>query len=226
MLLEATDIHKTYAFGSSTVPVLKGASLSLGAGDTLAIMGKSGVGKSTLLHLLGALDHPTSGTIRYEGTDISSLSRRRLDQLRNELIGFVFQFHHLQPDFTALENIAMPMLIHRRSRKESHLRAEALLERVGLEHRLEHRPQELSGGEQQRVAIARALANEPAIVFADEPTGNLDQTTSDAVQDLLLEINREHGTALVVATHSRALAERLGSIASMSDGMLLMPAAT
>jgi lipoprotein-releasing system ATP-binding protein len=189
-------------------------------GERIAIVGESGVGKSTLLHLLGALDRPTAGRVLFDGEDVFTRRETDLAAFRNREIGFVFQFHHLMPDFTALENVMLPGLIARESRAAARARAESLLTRVGLQDRLTHRPGELSGGEQQRVAVARALARRPRLLLADEPTGNLDPQTASGVQDLLLELNQEHGAALIVATHSVHLAHAMSRTLRLTGGRL------
>jgi len=201
-----------------TLDVLKGIDLTIYAGQILAIVGQSGAGKSTLLHCMGTLDLPSSGRIRLGAEELTTMSGSRLAAVRNRDIGFVFQFHHLLPEFTALENVMVPGLIQGRPRREMEKRAQALLEEVGLGNRASHRPGELSGGEQQRVAVARALALDPKLVLADEPTGNLDSATSDAIHDLFFQINREHGTTIVVVTHNAAFAESMPRVVRMLDG--------
>lgn len=219
-LVEIEGLHKSYEHEGHILPILKGIDLTIEAGEVLAIVGFSGAGKSTLLHCIGTLDLPTSGTIRLDGQDATRLTSTRLAALRNQTIGFVFQFHHLLPEFTALENVAMPGLIQGKTFKQMESRSMALLEEVGLKHRVRHRPGELSGGEQQRVALARALALEPKLLLADEPTGNLDSTTSDAIHDLFFKINSERGTTIVVVTHNTALAEMMPRIVRMKDGLI------
>jgi len=201
-----------------TLDVLRGIDLNVYAGQILAIVGPSGAGKSTLLHCMGTLDLPSSGRIRLGTEELTTMSNSRLAAVRNRDIGFVFQFHHLLPEFTALENVMIPGLIQGRPRREMEKRAQALLEEVGLLHRATHRPGELSGGEQQRVAVARALALDPKLVLADEPTGNLDTATSDAIHDLFFQINREHGTTIIVVTHNPTFAERMPRVVRMLDG--------
>lgn len=220
IVLEAKGLGKTYSEGNLTTPVFDNLQLSVRAGETVAIVGASGAGKSTLLHLLGGLDSATSGEVMVAGQIISSLSEKARGDLRNRALGFVYQFHHLLPEFTALENVMMPLLI--RGEKVSHAKSEArvLLERVGLSHRLHHKPGELSGGERQRSAVARALVTKPACVLGDEPTGNLDEKTAAGVFDLLLELNREQGTALVLVTHDRRLATKLGRTLELTQGKL------
>jgi len=201
-----------------TLDVLRGIDLNVYAGQILAIVGPSGAGKSTLLHCMGTLDLPSAGRIRLGSEELTTMSNSRLAAVRNRDIGFVFQFHHLLPEFTALENVMIPGLIQGRPRREMEKRATALLEEVGLVHRATHRPGELSGGEQQRVAVARALALDPKLVLADEPTGNLDTATSDAIHDLFFQINREHGTTIIVVTHNPTFAERMPRVVRMKDG--------
>jgi lipoprotein-releasing system ATP-binding protein len=204
-----------------TLDVLRGIDLNIYAGEILCIVGQSGAGKSTLLHCIGTLDLPTAGRIRLGGEELTTLGSTRLAAVRNQTIGFVFQFHHLLPEFDALENVMMPGLILGKSKKELAKRASALLEEVGLSHRGTHRPGELSGGEQQRVAIARALLLDPKIVLADEPTGNLDTATSDAVHELFFQINKTHGTTIVVVTHNPAFAKRMPRVVHMRDGKVV-----
>jgi lipoprotein-releasing system ATP-binding protein len=201
-----------------TLHVLKGIDLTIYPGQIMAIVGPSGAGKSTLLHCIGTLDLPTTGRIRLNGEELTTMSGARLAAVRNREIGFVFQFHHLLPEFNALENLMLPGLIQRRSKKDMEKRARTLLEEVGLSERATHRPGELSGGEQQRVAIARALALEPKLVLADEPTGNLDSATSESIHDLFFQINKEHGTTIVVVTHNTGFAESMPRVVRMVDG--------
>ena len=219
-LIRVVDLHKSYYDGLTELPVLKGVDLEVKKAEIVAIVGASGVGKSTLLHLLGGLDRPTEGTIFYEGEDIFALNDQELDRFRNEEIGFVFQFHHLLPEFTALENVAMPGLIARETSDVAHDRAKELLEYVGLGERLEHRPSELSGGERQRVAIARALVNQPKVMLADEPTGNLDQKTSEAVHDLLWALNDQFNQTFIIVTHNQILAQRADRVIQLVDGQV------
>jgi lipoprotein-releasing system ATP-binding protein len=211
-------LTKSFQHMGRTLEVLKGIDLNIYQGQILSIVGPSGAGKSTLLHCVGTLDVPSSGRIRMGGEELTRMSSARLAAVRNRDIGFVFQFHHLLPEFTALENVMMPGLIQGRSRREMEKRARALLDEVGLRDRVSHRPGELSGGEQQRVAVARALALDPKLLLADEPTGNLDTATSDAVHDLFFQINREHGTTIIVVTHNPAFAERMPRVVRMLDG--------
>ena len=219
-LLHAEQICKSYRDGHNVTPVLHGVNLTLSRGEMLAIVGSSGSGKSTLLHILGTLDSADSGTMQLLGQDVARFSAEQKAQLRNEKLGFIYQFHHLLMDFTALENVAMPLLIRGLSAADANARATLMLDKVGLAHRVTHRPAELSGGERQRVAIARALVGEPALVLADEPTGNLDQHTADAIYQLLRSLNRDLGTSFVVVTHDQALAARLDRFLLMRDGHL------
>jgi lipoprotein-releasing system ATP-binding protein len=211
-------LTKSFQHMGRTLDVLRGIDLNVYAGQILAIVGPSGAGKSTLLHCMGTLDLPSSGRIRLGTEELTTMSNSRLAAVRNRDIGFVFQFHHLLPEFTALENVMIPGLIQGRPRREMEKRGQALLEEVGLLHRATHRPGELSGGEQQRVAVARALALDPKLVLADEPTGNLDTATSDAIHDLFFQINREHGTTIIVVTHNPTFAERMPRVVRMLDG--------
>ena len=222
-LIRVVDLYKSYYDGLTELPVLRGIDLQVKKAEIVAIVGASGVGKSTLLHLLGGLDRPTEGTIFYEGEDIFALNDQELDRFRNEEIGFVFQFHHLLPEFTALENVAMPGLIARQKSDVAEDRAKELLEYVGLGERLEHRPFELSGGERQRVAIARALVNQPKVVLADEPTGNLDQKTSEAVHDLLWTLNDQFSQTFIIVTHNPTLAQRADRLIQLVDGQVFDP---
>ena len=220
LVLACRDLHKTYLQGKVEVPVLFGINLDVHAGETLAIIGASGSGKSTLLHLLGGLDDITQGSVTLQGQDISELSQPTLGALRNAALGFVYQFHHLLTEFTALENVAMPLLIRRQNRDKAYEQARLILNDVGLAHRLNHTPAELSGGERQRTAVARALVTKPACVLADEPTGNLDRHTAQGVFDLMLSLNHKYQTSLVIVTHDPDLAAKTGRILHLVDGHL------
>jgi lipoprotein-releasing system ATP-binding protein len=213
------NVSKSFEHEGRSLEVLQGIDLDIARGEMVTIVGPSGAGKSTLLHLVGTLDLPTEGRIFYEGRDVTRLGSSDLAEFRNQSIGFVFQFHHLLPEFTALENVLMPGLIQGRRRLEE--RARQLLDEVGLSARLTHRPGELSGGEQQRVALARALLMEPKLVLADEPTGNLDSQTSESVQSLFLDLNRRHGTTFLIVTHSRDFAAMMPRRVSMRDGRIV-----
>jgi len=220
-LVEIRGLVRRFETGGGIVEVLKGIDFEIEARDRIAIVGQSGVGKSTLLHILGTLDHPTEGRLLFRGEDVFARSRESLAHLRNRFLGFVFQFHHLLPEFSAVENVMMPGLIQGLSRDEMRGRSEGMLRDVGLAHRIEHAVGKLSGGERQRVAVARALVLDPPLVLADEPTGNLDPATGDQVAELLFEMNRTRGTTLVVVTHSKRMADRLGRVLVLAGGRLV-----
>jgi lipoprotein-releasing system ATP-binding protein len=221
LVLEAVGIKRVFRQGPIDLQVLQGVNFAVRPAERIAIIGASGSGKTTLLQILGGLDQPTEGTVRIAGNDIHALAEKPRGELRNRTLGFIYQFHHLLPEFSALENVAMPLLVRRESKHEAEKRARAILERVGLGERLIHRPQELSGGERQRAAVARALVTEPRIVLADEPTGNLDGNNAESVFELLLELNRELGTSLIVVTHDRRLAARMDRVLELDRGNLL-----
>ena len=220
VLLETQDVHKSYCSDAGRLDVLLGIDLQIRRGEILVIVGASGAGKSTLLHILGALDRPTSGQVRLDGNDLFSLSDRQQARVRNKTLGFVFQFHHLLPDFSALENIAMPLLISGREPGRAQETAMGLLDEVGLRSRAHQKPNQLSGGEQQRVAVARALVNEPLVVLADEPSGNLDRANSEMLHDLIWRLSRSKGRAFVIVTHSERLAGRADRRLRLVDGRL------
>ena len=219
-VIQCQNVGKTYDDGSLKVEVLRNIDFQVASGEGIGIIGASGSGKSTLLHILGGLDKPTSGEVKIQGQGLNSLSQVAIGQLRNRHLGFVYQFHHLLPEFSALENVMMPLLVARKSRAEAQAAAAEILEKVGLGSRMTHRPGELSGGERQRAAIARALVTKPDCLLADEPTGNLDRKNATHVLEMMLELKRELGTALIVVTHDEQLAKRFDRVLTMDDGCL------
>jgi lipoprotein-releasing system ATP-binding protein len=221
LVLEARDVRRSFRQGPVDLQVLQGVNLAVRSGERLAIIGASGSGKTTLLQILGGLDKPSAGSVHIAGSDIHALDERARGELRNRTLGFVYQFHHLLPEFSALENVAMPLLVRRTPKHDAEQSARAILDRVGLGERLTHRPHELSGGERQRAAVARALVTGPAIVLADEPTGNLDGGNAESVFALMLELNRELKTSLIVVTHDRRLAARMDRILEIDRGHLV-----
>src|SRR3954463_2672146 len=221
LVLEALGVGRTFRQGPIDLQVLANVNFAVQAGERIAIIGASGSGKTTLLQILGGLDRPTTGVVRIAGSDIHALDEKQRGELRNRTLGFIYQFHHLLPEFSALENVAMPLLVRREPKRRAEEQARALLARVGLAERLAHRPHELSGGERQRAAVARALVTQPRIVLADEPTGNLDGNNAEAVFALMLELNREFGTSLIVVTHDRRLAQRMDRTLEIERGNLV-----
>ena len=220
-ILQCRQLTKRYDQGGLDVEVLKGVNLTMGVGERVAIMGASGSGKSTLLHLLGGLEKASGGEVVLDGVNVNQVSAGKLAKLRNKSLGFIYQSHHLLGEFTVLENVAMPLLIGGESVKQASTRAGELLQRVGLGHRIEHKPGELSGGERQRAAVARALINKPCLILADEPTGNLDSKTADQVYQLMLELNQELNVSFLVVTHDHDLAARMGKVLHMEDGLIV-----
>ena len=218
--VEIHDLHKTFYLEQQRVDILKGINLTIHRQEMISIIGASGAGKSTLLHIMGTLDQPTHGTISYEGQQLLGLSESALADFRNRRLGFVFQFHHLLPEFTALENTYLPALIQKQPKTEAREAAKALLEEVGLSHRMDHKPGELSGGEQQRVAVARALIRNPDLVLADEPTGNLDSHTGDSLFEMLRNLNQRRGTAFVIVTHNDKLSAQSDRLIHLEDGVI------
>ena len=219
-VLNCSNLARTFLEGEAALHILRDINLTVNEGERVAIMGASGCGKSTLLHLLGGLDEPTSGEVQITGVPVAGMGSAQLGRLRNSTLGFVYQFHHLLPEFTALENVAMPLLIGGSSPPEAGKQAEQMLERVGLSSRLTHKPGELSGGERQRAAVARALVTHPQCILADEPTGNLDRQNAEQVFDLMLELNQEHGASLLIVTHDASLAGRMDRVLNLDDGYL------
>jgi len=220
VVISCRNLFKEFSQGDVAVPVLKGVNLTLNKGEMVSIVGASGSGKSTLLHVLGGLDAPSSGEIKILGQDIANINEEARCRLRNGSLGFIYQFHHLLPEFSALENVAMPLLIRRLPNQEAYDRAADILKQVGLSHRLTHTPDELSGGERQRAAVARALVTQPACILADEPTGNLDRHTAEAVFNLMLELNHKVNASLIIVTHDARLANRAQQVKQLIDGVL------
>lgn len=220
IILKSNKLYKSYLDGNSKIEVLRGVDLSISQGERIAIIGPSGSGKSTLLHLLGGLDKPSEGEVCVQGVSWQKISEKKRCQLRNQTLGFIYQFHHLLPEFTALENVSLPLLLGKASVKDAETRASAILDEVGLNARKEHKPAQLSGGERQRVAIARALVHQPYCMLADEPTGNLDQHTALKVFDLMLELNTKMNTALVIVTHDLQLAKKMDRVLVLGEGVL------
>jgi lipoprotein-releasing system ATP-binding protein len=222
-MINIRRLNKTFIKDGNRIEVLRDLELDVARGESVAVLGVSGAGKSTLIHILGTLDHPTSGEVLIDGQNVFGWNERKLAAFRNRMIGFVFQFHHLLPEFNSLENTMMPALICGRATSEARERAERVLEEVGLGNRMTHKPGELSGGEQQRVAVARALIMEPEIILADEPTGNLDTETGKKIEDILIALNRDRGITLIVVTHNNALAQRMSRSIGLQDGKIGIP---
>ncbi len=221
VILSCSNLRKTYDQGDLQVEVLKGVDFSVTEGQRVAIMGASGSGKSTLLHLLGGLEKPSAGEIMLDGENVSRIKGKKLSRLRNKSLGFIYQFHHLLGEFSLLENVAMPLLIGGQTTQQARQQSEELLQRVGLGHRVKHKPGELSGGERQRAAIARALINRPKCILADEPTGNLDSKTAEHIYQLMLELNQEMRVSFLIVTHDQSLAERMDTVLHMEDGKII-----
>ncbi|HOP22239.1 MAG TPA: lipoprotein-releasing ABC transporter ATP-binding protein LolD [Gammaproteobacteria bacterium] len=221
IILQCHSVHQIFKDGDTEIPVLNGIDFQIEHGESVAIMGASGAGKSTLLQLLGGLDNPTSGSVILKGNDFSKQNSKKRGLLRNQYLGFVYQFHHLLPEFSALENVMMPLLIAKESKKSASIKAEQLLTKVGLKDRLTHRPAQLSGGERQRAAIARALVTNPACLLADEPTGNLDESTASEVMELMLELNKQQNNGMIIVTHDKHLASKMNKIYELSGGHLV-----
>jgi lipoprotein-releasing system ATP-binding protein len=222
VILECQKISQIFKDGETTIPVLEQIDFSIHHGESIAIMGASGAGKSTLLQLLGGLDNPTSGHVFLKGADLAKLSAKKLGLYRNQYLGFVYQFHHLLPEFSALENVMMPLLIAKQSKNKAKQSALMILEKVGLANRVKHRPAQLSGGERQRAAIARALVTNPACILADEPTGNLDESTASSVMELMLDLNKQQNNGMIIVTHDHSIAKKMSKIYELSGGKLVL----